>query len=76
MLVPATARLIQIPLVIPKWKQALQTYPVKSLAAYFLIGITSILASMSVTTILVNLEGALLHPEVVKDYLAAEVLSH
>ena len=26
-LVPATAHLIQTPLVIPKWTQALQTYP-------------------------------------------------
>ena len=81
-LVPATARLIQTPLVIPKWTQALQSHPLKSLAAYFLTGITfgfrvgynhprRLLKSAPK-----NLEGALLHPEVVEDYLAAKVLNH
>ena len=81
-IVPATARLIQTPLIIPKWTQALQSYPLKSLAAYFLTGITfgfyvgynhprRLLKSAHK-----NLEGALLHLEVVEDYLAAEVLNH
>ena len=81
-LVPATARLIQTPLVIPKWTQALQAYPLKSLAAFFLTGITSGFRvgynrpRRPLTSAHKNLEGALLHPDVVEDYLAAEVLSH
>ena len=81
-LVSATARPIQTPLVIPKWTQALQAYPLKSLAAYFLTGITSGFRicynhpRRPLKSIHKNLEGALLHPEVVKNYLAAEVLSH
>ena len=81
-LVPATACLIQTPLVIPKWTQALQTYLLKSLAAYFLTGITSGFRvgynrpRRALKSTHKNLEGTLLHPEVVEDYLAAEVLSH
>ena len=81
-LVPATARLIQTPLVIPKWTQALQAYPLKSLATFFLTGITSGFRvgynrpRRPLKSAHKNLAGALLHPDVVEDYLAAEVLSH
>ena len=81
-LVPATAHLIQTPLVIPKWTQALQTYPLKSLAAYFRTGITfGFRVGYNHPRRLQksahkNLEGTLLHPEVVEDYLATEVLDH
>ena len=81
-LVPTTACLIQTPLVIPKWTQALQTYPLKSLADYFLTGITSGFRvgynhpRRPLKSAHKNLVGAFLHPEVVEDYLAAEVFSH
>ena len=81
-LVLATACLIQTPLVIAKWTQALQAYPLKSLATFFLTGITSGLRvgynhpRRPLKSAHKILEGALLHPDVVEDYLAAEVLSH
>ena len=49
-LVPATAHLIQTPLVIPKWTQALQAYPLKSLATFSLQAL--LLAFALVTTTL------------------------
>ena len=69
-------------LVIPKWTQALQAYPLKSLATFFLTGITSGFRvgynrpRRPLKSAHKNLAGALLHPDVVEDYLAAEVLSH
>ena len=81
-LVPAPARLIHTPLVEPKWAQALQTYPLKSLAEFFLSGITFGFhigynhPGRSLRSAHKNLEGALLHSEIVEDYLETEVANH
>ena len=80
--VPAPARLIQTPLIIPRWTQALQAYPLKSLADFFLTGITFGFRvgynhpTRPLRSARKNLEGALLHPEIVEDYLEAKVLSY
>ena len=82
MLVPASARLIHTPLVVRKWFEALQIYPLKELAEFFLsgiqygfrIGYNNPTAPLKCAH--KNLEGVLLHPEVVDDYLKAEVVNH
>ena len=81
-LVPAPACLIHTTLIKPKWAQALQTYPLKSLAEFFLSGITFGFRSgynhpgRPFRSAHKNLEGALLHPEIVEYYLETEVANH
>ena len=78
-LVPAPARLIHTPLIKPKWAQDLQTYPLKSLAEFFLSGITFGFhigynhPGRPLRSAHRNREGALLHPEIVEDYLETKV---
>ena len=82
LLVPALACLIHTPLVKPKWAQALQTYPLKFLAEFFFKGITFGFcigynhSGRPLRSAHKNLECALLHPEIVEDYLETEVVNY
>ena len=82
MIVPASARLIHTPLVVLKWFEALQIYPLEELAEFFLSGIQYGFRigynnpTASLKRAHKNLEGALLNPEVIDDYLKAEVVNH
>ena len=82
MLVPTPACLIHTPLVKPKWAQGLQTYLLKSLAEFFFSGIIFGFhigyshPGRPLRSAHKNLEGALLHPEIVEDYLETEVANH
>jgi len=77
--VPATACVISTPLISSHWCHALETYPNKDLADFFLQGILQGLgigfsySSVPLKSSRQNLEGAHSHPEVVDDYLQAEV---
>ena len=79
---PAPARLIHTPLVKPEWAQALQTYPLKSLAElfpfrhYFRLPHWIQPPGRPLGSAHKNLEGALLHPEIVEDYFKTEVANH
>ena len=81
-LVPASARSIQTPLILSNWSQALQTHPNQELVKFFLTGISHgfRIGYNSTTTSLKsahkNLEGALLHMDIVDDYLKSELLSY
>ena len=80
--VPTSARQIHTPLVLCNWLEALRTYPLEELADFFLsgiqygfrIGYNNPTAPLKCAH--KNLEGAYLHPEVVDDYLKAEVFSN
>ena len=80
--VPTSARQIHTPLVLCNWLEALRTYPLEELADFFLsgiqygfrIGYNNPTAPLNCAH--KNLEGAYLHPEVVDDYLKAEVFSN
>ena len=78
-LVPAPTHLIYTPLVKPKWAQALQTYPLESLAEFFLSGIafSFYIGYKHHGRPLRNAhKGALFHPEIIENYLQTEVVNH
>ena len=65
------------PLIKPKWAQALQTCPLKSLGEFFHSSITfGFRIERPHRSAHKNLQGAFLHPETVEDYLEIEVINH
>ena len=81
-LVPAPVRLIHTPLIMSNWSHVLQTYPTQELAKFFLTGISQDFrigynpSATSLKSAHKNLQGALLHSDIVEDYLKSELLSH
>ena len=76
-IVPAPTDLIYTPLVKPKWAQALQTYPLESLAEFFVSGIAFsfyIGYNYGGRPLRNAHKDALLHPEITEDYLETEVV--
>ena len=80
--IPLTATGVQTPLIAQKWESYLEDYCNHELVQFFLEGITqgfktgfnpSTITLKSVTR---NLPGALLHPEVVEDYIKEEFIHH
>ena len=80
--IPLTATGVQTPLIAQKWESYLEDYCNHELVQFFLEGITrgfktgfnpSTITLKSVTR---NLPGALLHPEVVEDYIKEELIHH
>ena len=76
---PESATRISTPLKLPAWAEALKNYPNEEVALFFLRGIAHgfkigfIPGSTSLQSAKQNLEGALLHPQVVEEYLKVEV---
>ena len=78
-LVPAPTHLIYTPLIKPKWAQALQTYPLESLAECFLSGIafSFCIGYKHRGRPLRNAHKcALFHTEIIENYLQTEVVNH
>ena len=77
--IPDTACLISTPLIPAHWHCALEKYPNRDLVDFFIRGITQgfrigfSYGSCPLKSSKRNLEGALSHPDVVEDYLQAEV---
>ena len=77
--IPDTAGLVSTPLISTNWSSALDTYPNRVLVDFFIQGITQgfrigfSYGSQPLKEAKRNLEGALSHPEVIENYLQAEV---
>ena len=77
--IPDTACLISTSLIPAHWHCALEKYPNRDLVDFFIRGITQgfrigfSYGSCPLKSSKRNLEGALSHPDVVEDYLQAEV---
>ena len=80
--VPAQASLIHTPLIIHSWRKALSSHPNQPLVEFFLKGISQGFRigfnhlPNELKPARKNLAGALQHPQVVEEYLSAELLHH
>ena len=79
--VPAQASLIHTPLIIHSWRKALSLHPNQPLVEFFLKGISQGFRigfnhlPNRLKPVHKNLAGALQHPQVVEEYLSAELLT-
>lgn len=77
--VPVDAAHISTPLILSHWHQALELYPYRELADFFLQGVSQGFrigfahGSVLLKSAKQNLEGARSHPKVVEEYLQTEV---
>ena len=82
LMIPTAAAKIHTPLVAQEWKSHLQDYPNHELTEFFLVGITQRfktgfkMGNILLKSAAKNLPGALLHPELVDEYLQHELSQH
>ena len=80
--VPPEATAITTPLQPKEWQRSLSAHPDTSLVTFFILGLTDGFKigfnnpTFKLRSAHINLAGALQHPQVVDDYLKAEIAKH